>query len=312
MVKIKERNYFGWKCFFLEAGDISVGIASDIGGRIISFNFKGTELFFVQEEHAGEVFDFSAHGDLRAEKRRLGHRLWGGDKTWVAPQSAWVDGIPPLELDAGVYKTDIGNDFVFMRSPLCRETGLRIERKISLNEDGALLLEESLINETEKPIRRGIWNVTQCLRPFDIYLPMNKNKLKPYPEEGLSVELFDEVVSDKGEWTMIRCSKPLHFKFGGIARKGIIAALREDGGEKLLFAKFFDTGPDATYAHASSVEVYNSPKYNYLEIEVHAPLRELAPGEKQTQKQLWRTQSFDRDVSTKQILEWTEKIEERK
>lgn len=303
VVKIKEKTYFGWNCFFLESDNISVGIAPQIGGRIISFNFDGRELFFVQKEHAAEIFDFSATVDLIAEKLKLGHRLWGGDKTWVAPQSAWLEGIPPLELDAGVYEAELGDNFVFMRSPLCRETSLRIERKISLNENGVVQLEESFLNENEKPIRRGIWNVTQCLRPFDVYLPLNKSELRAYPDEGASVELFEEVVEEIGGWTLVRCNKPFHFKYGGVAQKGVVIALRDDDKGNLVFAKCFEADPTADYAHGSSVEVYNSPKYNYLEMEIHAPLVELAPGERQTHRQEWWVNYFGADITVQEIFE---------
>lgn len=307
-VRIREGTHFGWKCLFLEAGNISVGVAPEIGGRIISFNFNRFELLFVQDEHAGETFDFSGTVDLRAKKLELGHRLWGGDKTWVAPQSAWGEGVPPLELDAGRYEAKRGNNFIFMRSPICRETGLRIERKVSLNDDGVLWLEESFINESNKPMRRGIWNVTQCVRPLDVYLPVHKNELRAYREEGNSVELFCEVVFAENDWSVVKCREALHFKYGGIAKKGIIFAVRGLNRSKLVFAKFFETDPMANYAHGSSVEVYNSPTYNYLEIEVHAPIMELGPGEKQTQRQKWHVKLFESDVSIKEILEWTKKL----
>ena len=34
---------------------------------------------------------------------QLGFVLWGGDKTWLAPQDRWTDGDPFLDLDSGAY-----------------------------------------------------------------------------------------------------------------------------------------------------------------------------------------------------------------
>jgi hypothetical protein len=116
----------GWDGYTLTAGNISVGVVPQIGGRIISLAINNKELFFVQKEYAGETFDFSKTATLRAEKRRIGFRVWGGDKTWVAPQKDWWEGSPPIELDAGSYQESVKDNSITMVSAICRETGLQI------------------------------------------------------------------------------------------------------------------------------------------------------------------------------------------
>jgi hypothetical protein len=175
-----EENIYGWNGYRLEIGDISLGITPQIGGRIISLTYRGEELLFVQEEHKGEVFDFSRVQDLVREKERLGFRVWGGDKTWVAPQSAWWSKIPPLELDAGQYSAHVIDNGLEMVSPVCRETGLQIIRQVELHEDQSIVLIETIRNTTDYIIERGIWNVTQVLRPFDVYLPAKKENIRAY------------------------------------------------------------------------------------------------------------------------------------
>ncbi len=108
--QIEEAVFYGWKGYRLVCGPLAIGVAPDLGGRIISLAHEGTELLFVQQEHLGEVFDLDGATDLRALKRRLGFRLWGGDKTWIAPQSSWWEGIPPLDLDAGRYRVRVDGD----------------------------------------------------------------------------------------------------------------------------------------------------------------------------------------------------------
>ncbi|HPM75668.1 MAG TPA: hypothetical protein PK961_01155 [bacterium] len=274
-----------WAQKTLYGGDLTAALAPAIGGRIISLQYRGEELLFVQAERTGETFDFSAVDDLRAAKRAIGFGLWGGDKTWITPQRMWVDGIPPLELDAGAYQAEEDGQAIVMTSPLCRETGLRVVRRVAVSAAGVLTLDETIRNDSDRPVRRGLWNVTQVLRPFDVYVPATA--LRPYPEEGDSVCLLDRFVERAGEWSKIVCRAPAHFKYGGFARRGCVIALREEEEATLVFARTFAHPPDADYAHEAEVEVYNSPNYNYLEIELHAPWRELAPGESVGQRQRW-------------------------
>jgi hypothetical protein len=284
---VEQSVLHGWRGYVLKAGDIAVGIAPDIGGRIISLRHRGEELLFVQDEHKGEVFDFSSAADIPAEKKRLGFRYWGGDKTWIAPQSSWLDGIPPLELDAGPYECRVDANAVVMTSPVCRETGARITRKVELTEFGEIILDQELTNAGREPLHRGIWNVTQCLRPFDVFVQADAADVRAYPDEGDSTGLKKDIVSDESGWAGIACRRALHFKYGCLTRSGRLLAVRENASEALVFLRTFDSDISAEYAHGSCVEIYNSAHFDYLEIEVHAPYKPLGPGESVSHRQRW-------------------------
>src|SRR4051812_42708118 len=118
-------DFQGWKGWKLSHGDVSVILVPSLGGRIMSLTFQDHELFFIQQEHASETFDFSSVDDLALAKKNLGFRLWGGNKTWVAPQSEWMLGMPPLELDAGEYDLSWKGSVAVMQSHICRETNLQ-------------------------------------------------------------------------------------------------------------------------------------------------------------------------------------------
>ena len=274
----------------------------------MSLTYHGEELLFVQEEHKGEVFDFSHVEDLAREKERLGFRVWGGDKTWVAPQSAWWSKIPPLELDAGQYSVHVNDNVLEMISPLCRETGLQIIRQVELNEDQSIVLTETFRNTTEQAIQRGIWNVTQVLRPFDVYMQAKKENIHAYEEEGL-IEEAARKISAQEDWVKIQCNNKTQFKFGGIVEQGIIMALRKkDENETLAFMREFSIDLQATYAHDAIVEVYNSPTYEYLEIEVHAPIIKLQKEQETTHRQTWKIVQYNGDASPSFAVEYFSKL----
>ena len=287
-IMINSINCYDWNGYRLSEGDISCVVAPDIGGRIVSLTHRGEELLFVSDEHRGEVFDFSLVRNLKQRKQKLGFRLWGGDKTWVAPQSEWWEDIPPLELDAGRYSAELGENRVTLKSPVCRETGLSITRVVEMDSGGEIRLREIFQNETDSPIRRGIWNVTQLLRPFDVYLPLTREALRPYAHEGISEQVYLTLEKEQDGWLKIPCRSHSQFKFGCLATRGVILAMRESGGETLTHLRTFTPDPVGEYAHNSSVEIFNSLPHDYLEVEVHAPLITLAPGEQTMQEQTWR------------------------
>jgi hypothetical protein len=300
MEKIK---FCGWKCYKLTAGDVSIVVAPEIGGRIISLAHQGEELFFVQKEHQGETFDFSKTDALRAEKRRLGFRLWGGDKTWVAPQKEWWEGVPPLELDAGSYEVRLEGNGFMMLSPVCRETGVQVIRRVNLDKNGTLQLRQELVNKGKDTVHKGIWNVTQLVRPFDVYLPASKTNLRSYHEEDLTLPSHQIMVTETDGWCRIPCRDNTLFKFGGIVDTGALLSLKESKGGTIAFLKTFNLEADAEYAHLSTVEVFNALDHNYLEVEIHAPLMHLKPGDRCQHSQEWRLKRFTGMPSANEIYE---------
>ncbi len=299
-VRITEEDLHGWRVHRLASGPITLGIAPDIGGRILSMTYQGIELFFTQPEHRGEVLDLGPVDDLRALKRDIGFRLWGGDKTWVAPQSSWWEGIPPLDLDAGRYVARVEERAVRLESPTCRETGLRIVRRIEMRPGGDVILDQELTNLGDRESACGIWDVTQCLRPMDVYLNAPAADVRAYSEEGESVRLRESLLGADGAWMVVPCREALHFKFGARVRRGLIMAIRRRGADALALVRRFEIDGSAPYAHDAMVEVYNSPSYEYLEIEVHAPLRPLPAGGRVVHRQAWRIGSIPADAGPRE------------
>ncbi|MBU0468200.1 MAG: DUF4380 domain-containing protein [Candidatus Omnitrophica bacterium] len=304
MLKIQQENIYGWDGYRLISKDVSLGIIPQMGGRIISLTHQGEELFFVQDEFKGDIYYLDKIDNLRDKKLEMGFRVWGGDKTWVSPQQAWWEAIPPIDLDAGSYSIKIDGNTVEMQSPICRETGLRIIRRIRL-DDGIVHLQQTFRNETNNLINRGIWNVTQVLRPFEVYLPASRNNIKAYRDEGLNEDASSKI-SKESNFVKVLCDDNTHFKVGGFIDEGIIVALRKTNAGTLAFSRLFDVDLKCQYAHNASVEIYNSKKYNYLEIEVHAPLVTLGKGQEVSHSQTWILKRFDNNIDPEEVFRMLE------
>lgn len=290
MINIEPFELYGWQGQRLSQGPLKMVITPAIGGRIISMRYEGRELLFVNRELSGQVFDFSGVTDLEAMKKEMGFRLWGGDKTWVAPQQEWRGGVPPLELDAGAYALTWEEQTAVMMSPICRETGLQIVRKIRLNADGSVFLREEFHNKTtDTVIHKGIWNVTQLIRPCLVFIPADKGAIRSYHHQDATLPPVDNIFKEDQGWCEIPCRSNVLFKCGGMPNDGHVMVKVPMGGRKdLVWLKSFRLDKAGNYAHKAAVEVFNSDRLNYAEVELHAPLVPINPGESYGFEQQWR------------------------
>lgn len=268
----------------LRSDNLTLVCLPELGGRIISLKYNHHELLFVQHEHVHERFVPDQLADFKQKKSELGFRLWGGDKTWVSPQADWVMGIPPLDLDAAPYDAHETAEGLIMQSPICRETGLQIHREIRMLENNALDLIETVINHNDFPVKRSVWNVTQLLRPARVEFQCDYQQVKAFDNEGESVSLKEQIVQQKGSQILIDCHQPLHFKFGAVPLKGELVTYCDKG---IIFSRSFDVDSGAEFAHGCALEVFNSADYDYLEVEVHAPLLTLEPQASISLQQHW-------------------------
>ena len=278
----------GWSGYRLTVGALSLGITPDIGGRMMSLVFCGEELLYAHAPQAGHVYDFSGIKDFRLIKKEFGFRIFGGDKTWVAPEKDWWDKIPPLEIDAGRYTAEFNDNGVIMVSPVCRETGLQVTRRLELYEDGAVSLEEEFCNTTSREIVKGIWNVTQIKKPFDVYVPAALKDIRSYYHEDPTLPDPGFDPQERDGWVIIPCQGKICYKFGGMIREGHAVVVKETVSGRMTWSRSFDIDLDQPYAHRSVIEVFNSPKYDYGECEVHSPLYRIAPGARVFLRQSWK------------------------
>jgi hypothetical protein len=290
-VELERASHKGWESWHLRRGPLELVLVPQVGGRIMGMKWQGLDLAFTQPEREGIVEHVGRDGAVRARKRELGFPPWGGDKTWLAPQSRWTDELPFLDLDSGPYDLAIDQAThervqVSMVSPVCRETGMRITRTVVLSSsDDEWRVIHRLTNASINEVGWGAWDVSMVARPGKVYLPVNP--ASPYPggvktfaNEGDSSRLRDAVVSDLGTVAVVECNQPSAFKFGVDAVEGWMLGVIQVAGHGLVgYRKRVPFWPGAEYGHGCVTEVYNSDRYSYLEMEIHGPVERLRPGE---------------------------------
>ena len=289
-VHVRRGRFKGWDAVWMEQPPLALALVPEVGGRVMGMAWSDHQLAFTTPALEGRTEDVAAARDVRARKRELGFALWGGDKTWLAPQSRWTDALPFLDLDAGAYACAIeaaGPDkaVVRMTSPICRETGVRIRRTIRMDSGApGWSVVHRLENASEREVEWGPWGVAMVNRPGRAYVPTRPDSsypggLRSFAEEGDSVAARAHVVSHLGAIAVIACTEPVQFKFGTDSPEGWMVAILERPDDGLIgYRKRARAGSGARFGHGCSAEVFNSGCHPYLEMEVHGPLARISPG----------------------------------
>ena len=289
-VVLKPVTYKGWSAWSVRRDPLELILVPQVGGRIMGMKWRGRELYFTQPEREGQTLDVSALGDLHAAKKAMGFPLWGGDKTWLAPQTRWSDAVPFLDLDSGPYDCSIiesGPERVVakMISPICRETGVQITRTLAVSADTHdWRVTHELHNTTDHEVEWAVWDVSMVLKPATIYLPTHPRSrydggVKTFSEEGESLTVRNRVVGTLGHLAVIQCRDHHAFKFGVDAHEGWMLAVLDVGGlGPVGYLKHVPVDQNGTYGHGCVAETYNSDRYPYCEMEIHGPVVKLKPG----------------------------------
>jgi len=297
-VFVKQGTHKGWESCQVHNGSLSLVVVPEVGGRIMGMYWRGHNVAFTQPEREGTVENTSAVSDVLAKKREMGFPLWGGEKTWLAPQSRWPDSLPLLDLDSGPYELTIAQSdpygaTVRMTSAICRETGIQISRTISMRGGSSeWRVSHEIVNASASVAEWGIWDVAMLLRPGCVYLPRYQDSqypggMKTFSQEGDSLRLRDSVVHTMENIAVVSCKHSRKYKYGVDPANrphhqqefSWILGIVEGTGVGLIgYRKHVQLFPDQHYAHGCFAEVYNSAIYPYFELETHGPLVKLSPG----------------------------------
>lgn len=291
MVSLKYADYAGWsQALWVQKGDLALILTPQVGGRVMGVQWRSHDLYWVNSELAGRFVDVAAIKQPEIAKKTLGFLLWGGNKTWLAPQEHWIDSLPFLDLDSGAYQVavDTVSDQavrIVMTSPICRKTGTQLQRIIQLGDtDHHWSITHRLENQGDDIIQWGLWGNSMVQRPATVFLPIGTQSqfprgVKTFANEGMAAAVRDNVVRWMDDTVSVQCTEPIKFKYGVDAPLGAILAILSTPQGTLGYLKQFSITSAATYGHDCVAEVFNASDYPYLEMEIHGPVQFLAPGE---------------------------------
>jgi hypothetical protein len=285
-------QYAGWPALCLRQGPLELFVVPAVGGRLMGIRHDGDELAFVNPAMKGRI----ASDDPVAWAALCGEwsfPLWGGGKTWVAPESRWPEGAPHRDLDSGAYRvvrtwSDERSMGVELESPVCSQSGLQIHRRMTLESDSSTWSTvHALTNHGSIARECGIWEVLMLNRPARIEIPLvdsatglgdtviqiaGKGPIDDIRETDI-VRFSEHVLS-------VECERAVEYKFGVAQSTGEIRVILPGRMAEHRYRRTSLVDLDAEYAHGTPIEVFNAPALPYFEIETHAPRVQLKAGER--------------------------------
>lgn len=274
-----------WDTVSLRQGTLELVALPGIGGRLWDIRLDDRSLLFQNPDLDGIAFDASRLDRLPTRSPQFGFPLWGGEKTWIAPESEWPNGAPHPVPDSGPYEVVSATDQALrMTSVTCPHSNLIVDREIALLSASSWTVTHRLANQGKAPRACGIWSVMMLDHPALIGVPGRSVKIN---------KVFDEHggrVTRRIEGAIANCDGKEQFKVAMDNPNGA-SLIRVTHDPIWLLCRTPAPSRDDVFAHGQPFEVFNSGDYPYCEAEWHSPQATLAPGDTLTFQQtfhVWR------------------------
>lgn len=283
-MQLHASQFRGWSAWTLSHGALSLQIVPSVGGRLMSIEYAGIELCFINPALEGQLVE----DDPQRWAQLCGDwafPLWGGGKTWVAPEANWPDGCPPRDLDSGVYQVlntwqDEVSAGIELQSPVCRQSGLQIRRKISISGGRAFWkVEHTLINTTRQTVHYGIWDVLMLRRPGHVAVEWAADigEFREIIGQGTPDDLVEQgLIALTAGHASVLCQQARQFKVGIAGASGLLSVELDVPEGRVRYWRIAPVAAHLPYAHGHAIEVFNAPDLPYFEVESHSPLATLS------------------------------------
>ncbi len=301
MIVVNEIDFHGMQAYQVINDKIDFIILPELGGKIISYKYNGHELFYYAkniEKIRDEFKNIEEIKDIKSFRKKYSYdHPIGGFKNWIAPQAIWT--WPPyIDLEFGKYAINIDNDGEYAKieviSPICRESKIQFKRIISLPASyKSINIKQQMINCGQETKNLGVWDVTQVVDHGKVIFAV-PNKETDIVEMVKHYKDIEYISCDNVEYAVIECRNKTEFKIGTRSSHNWVLTLKEIGNFLYGYLKIFDKfSGDSKFGHECVVEVYDSEKYNYFEVEVHSPVKEILPGKSISLNEVWLVYQWD-------------------
>ena len=262
-----------WDTIELTSGGLTLVCLPGIGGRLWDIVFKGKSLLFQNPDLLEYTPDIDHLENLPTKSPQFKFPLWGGEKTWIAPDSSWLNYAPFPVLDSGPYDADLKtSQQLRLLSPICPLTQIQIERLVTLYSPNHWSIEHQITNCGETPRFAGIWSVMMLKTPALISMDCSNHH-----EVSTVFGDPDGFIQNNKMSLVFDCFQKGEFKIGA---HNLTDKTTMNMSEELYLTCRVPTPLEGDrFAHSHNIEVFNSGDYPYCEVEWHAPATILARGD---------------------------------
>ncbi len=259
--------YGGWpNCVRLSDGRTELVITTDVGPRIIRYNFAGGD---------NVLKEFTNQMGTRGGKT---WRAYGGHRLWIAPEDVKRTYVPDNKQVTWLWRSSTFT----VRQPADPFTRLAKEIRIRYEPKGKVRILHRITNEGRRITEFAPWALTAMAPGGEAIFPMEP--FAPHPQDLLPARplvLWSYTKMNDPRWTWgekeIRLRQDINHrepqKVGFLNQQGWMAYARN----RDIFIKRHQYVPGATYPDMGcNVETFTN--HEMLELETLAPLIRLKPG----------------------------------
>lgn len=249
---------------------------------------------------------------------KSGWKNYGGDKTWLSPQSNWksfhgADNWPPdTALDGSPQKADVLTGGKLQLTTPLSPTGIRILRTMYFDDNGEFVIEQTARKERGAPVKAGIWNVTQVVPGQAVFAPVNAHSAYP---NGTYVwddkTLSNAQLVRPGLMKIEPSADGSTPKIGFDASVAALASVRDGVAWLQKAAHPAGEYPDAKGGAGFPIETYinGNPETYYQELEFLGPLKDFYVGTSWTHTVRWSLHDLpSKDASSPAVIKAIEKL----
>ena len=295
-MKIEERKFHGLNAKLIRLNNVIVGIATDIGPRI---------LYLASTERR----DFNLFGVLPEAGMQTSEGFWriyGGHRFWSSPEAKPRS----YSIDDKPVKIEIRENSLTVYGNL--EVGNSVQKEITIepSSENGIQVVHTIENIGKWPIKLGCWALSVMRQGGFAIIPLKPSKVDGdwlLPDRHVSLwpytDLSDERLVLKDGYAFVRQNPKVEktFKIGAMANP-TWTAYWVDG---IVFVKQFTQEEGEYPDFGCNVEVYTSA--DMLELETLGPLRTIGPSERIQHTETWKV--FDVGELTPEAESIRDKLE---
>jgi hypothetical protein len=239
----------------LRFGDVSFEVDPAVGGRITAFRVGGRNLLTGPEVDPGNY----------------------GSTFWTSPQSAW-DWPPVAEIDNDPYRVSVEGATIVLGGSPSPKLGVAVEKRFSADLGRRAIIGEFRIRNTSSAVvTLAPWQISRVPPGGLSFFPTGEGV---FPPSNLAVREAGGVTWYAYDAAAITD----HQKLFANGREGWLAHVDGD----VLFLKTFAAVPRPRHAPGEAqIEIYTSPKHNYVELEVQGSYEVIQPGATLAWRVVW-------------------------
>ena len=248
-----------------------------------------------------------------------GWKNYGGDKTWLAPQSFWKtfhgnDKWPPeTVLDGEAHQAEVVSGGKLKMTSGISQTGIRIVRTLGFDSNGEFVIQQTAIKERGPVVRAGIWSISQLIPGEAVFLPLNRSSTY---KAGIHVlgkvgakQQIDVLQPNLAR--VVPAPDVTGGKWGVDAPVSSIVSVKNGVAFLQKSPKPAGQYPDGADGAGFPVELYINadPKVFYVELELLGPLQNFVAGSKSTHTVRWSLHDLpSQNVASPEVVGAVEKL----